>query len=163
LFKTCSKCGETKTLDEFCKDKGSKDGLYAYCKQCNSENVLQWQKDNPEKCFEKSKRWRKKNLKKYIGYSTKWAKANPEKVNVKNAERRAAKNNLTPWDADNTLITRIYKEMQDLNKAADRIAWHVDHVQPLSKGGLHHQSNLQLLQAEENVRKGAKLNWKQGG
>lgn len=33
--------------------------------------------------------------------------------------------------------------------------YHVDHVVPLSKGGLHHLSNLQYLTAEENLRKNA--------
>ena len=33
---------------------------------------------------------------------------------------------------------------------------HVDHIQPLSQGGKHHPDNLQILTAEENLRKGAK-------
>jgi len=37
------------------------------------------------------------------------------------------------------------------------IQHHVDHIIPLSKGGLHHPDNLQILTAEENLKKGAKL------
>ena len=37
--------------------------------------------------------------------------------------------------------------------------WEVDHIIPLSKGGLHHPANLQLLPKKENARKGAKLNY----
>jgi hypothetical protein len=44
-----------------------------------------------------------------------------------------------------------------LNHAAGRIAYHVDHIQPLAGGGLHHPENLRVIQAEENIRKGAMI------
>ncbi len=37
---------------------------------------------------------------------------------------------------------------------------HVDHIIPISKGGLHVLSNLQYLSAEENRAKSDKLDWK---
>lgn len=36
--KECTKCGHSLPLSSFSKDKGKKDGLYSYCKQC-SKNV----------------------------------------------------------------------------------------------------------------------------
>jgi 5-methylcytosine-specific restriction endonuclease McrA len=35
--------------------------------------------------------------------------------------------------------------------------YHVDHVKPLSKGGLNVKSNLQLLCPKDNLRKGSKM------
>jgi 5-methylcytosine-specific restriction endonuclease McrA len=35
--------------------------------------------------------------------------------------------------------------------------YHVDHVIPIAKGGLHVFSNLRIITARENVRKGASL------
>ena len=32
---------------------------------------------------------------------------------------------------------------------------HVDHIKPVSKGGSNHPDTLQILTAEENLRKGA--------
>ena len=35
--------------------------------------------------------------------------------------------------------------------------YHVDHIIPLSKGGLHHPDNLRVITATENLRKHTKL------
>lgn len=37
--------------------------------------------------------------------------------------------------------------------------YEVDHIIPLSKGGLHHENNLQYLLKEENRKKSNKLVW----
>lgn len=36
-MKTCKRCGETKTPDAFSPFKKSKDGLFSWCKACNTE------------------------------------------------------------------------------------------------------------------------------
>jgi len=58
----------------------------------------------------------------------------------------------TPPDADFGKIKEIY-----LNCPA---GYEVDHIIPVSKGGLHHQDNLQYLTINENRRKGNSLNWR---
>ncbi len=55
----------------------------------------------------------------------------------------------TPPDADMNLIKEIY-----LNCPG---GYEVDHIIPISKGGLHHQDNLQYLTPDENKRKSNKL------
>lgn len=65
---------------------------------------------------------------------------------------RARKNNQTPSDADMEIIKEIYKQRPE--------GYEVDHIIPLSRGGLHHQDNLQYLTKEENQKKGNKLNWR---
>lgn len=37
--------------------------------------------------------------------------------------------------------------------------WHVDHIVPLSKSGLHVPTNLQYLTSEDNMKKGTSLNY----
>ncbi len=54
-------------------------------------------------------------------------------------------------------IQKIYEERDRRNQAASFIMYHVDHVTPLAKGGLHHPENLQLITASENVRKGSSI------
>jgi len=54
-------------------------------------------------------------------------------------------------------IRQIYEERSRLNDDAGYILYHVDHKVPLSKGGLHHPSNLTILKATENIIKGSRL------
>jgi 5-methylcytosine-specific restriction endonuclease McrA len=52
-------------------------------------------------------------------------------------------------------IIKIYDEAKKISLHTG-IAHHVDHIKPLAKGGRHHPSNLQIITAEENLKKGAK-------
>ena len=40
------------------------------------------------------------------------------------------------------------------NKIGIQGYYHVDHIIPLCKGGLHHENNLQILTAHQNQSKG---------
>lgn len=53
-------------------------------------------------------------------------------------------------------IAAIYKRCVEIEKETG-IKHHVDHIMPLSKGGKHIASNLQILTATENLKKGAKI------
>lgn len=53
-------------------------------------------------------------------------------------------------------IKAIYAQRDSLNQEARCIEYHVDHIQPLSKGGLHHPDNLRVVGALENMSKGAR-------
>lgn len=57
----------------------------------------------------------------------------------------------TPSDADFDKIKEIYLNCPE--------GYEVDHIIPVSKGGLHHQDNLQYLTISENRRKNNKINW----
>jgi hypothetical protein len=46
--KSCSKCGETKPLGAFGKDKGVKSGYTSACKTCRGEAFRAWKSDNHE-------------------------------------------------------------------------------------------------------------------
>jgi hypothetical protein len=38
-MKRCPDCGETKALDEFPRNKNSKDGRHTYCKPCHNARL----------------------------------------------------------------------------------------------------------------------------
>lgn len=63
---------------------------------------------------------------------------------------------LTPPDADKSLIQEFYDESKRLTELTG-IKHEVDHIIPISKGGLHHQDNLQILIWIENRKKGARI------
>lgn len=63
---------------------------------------------------------------------------------------------LTPSDADKQKIQNFYNEAMRLTEETG-IKHEVDHVVPVSLGGLHHQDNLQVLNWIENRKKGNKL------
>lgn len=83
--------------------------------------------------------------------------------NAKSAKRRSLKLNQTPSDADVEEINIVYKICSDMNKRAGKVLFHVDHIIPLSKNGLHHQDNLQILSAKENLSKASKILYKGEG
>lgn len=56
-MKTCLKCGETKSLDQFGVHKQKPDGLRSYCKPCNRAEARAWTAANPEKAKARSRQW----------------------------------------------------------------------------------------------------------
>lgn len=67
------------------------------------------------------------------------------------ARYAARKKFQTPIDEDLNAVKEFYLNCPK--------GYEVDHIIPISKGGPHSLSNLQYLTADENKRKGAKLNW----
>ena len=180
--KTCTICKTEKPISEFHKKVASKDGLQHKCKACctklaadyrqaNKESIGKYQaiyyqinkesitssrakyyQDNKENISE----YRQNNKEAYAKRNAKYRQEHPDRLNAKNAKRRAIKRNQTPPDADFEKIATFYTEAQRLTEETG-IPHEVDHIIPLSRGGLHYQDNLQVLTKSENCRKWAKL------
>jgi len=81
-------------------------------------------------------------------YNAKYYQENIGKFRAKSAKYKAAKLQRTPTWADLEKIEEIYKKCPD--------GYHVDHIVPLqgtNVSGLHVETNLQYLKAEENLKK----------
>lgn len=63
-MKQCSRCKEVKSLDEFYRDKATKDNRRCRCKVCDKEMVKEWQSSNTDKLAEQATAYRKANLEK---------------------------------------------------------------------------------------------------
>ena len=72
-------------------------------------------------------------------------------MNEAYARYQARKRNQTPADVDVKKLQEIYRNCPPGHE--------VDHIIPISKGGLHTPENLQYLTVSENRSKGAKLDW----
>ncbi len=66
--------------------------------------------------------------------------------------RRARQRNLTPPDADPVAIAAFYDMANRLTRITG-VDYHVDHIKPFSKGGLHHQDNLVVMLGSLNRKK----------
>lgn len=62
-----------------------------------------------------------------------------------------------PLNALEKMAIRQIYAARDRLIAETGIAFEVDHIIPLARGGRHHPDNLQLLTAAENRQKGASL------
>jgi hypothetical protein len=156
MSKKCNKCGEVKTSDYFNKNKSIKCGLTSACKACRKEDY----RDNQESERASARAYYAKNREAMMLKHRAYRQANPDKCSATTAKRRSAKLERTvPW-ADLVSIQAIYSEAKRLTETTG-VKHHVDHVIPLQGelvSGLHVESNLQVLTAQENCSKSNKFN-----
>jgi 5-methylcytosine-specific restriction endonuclease McrA len=106
-------------------------------------NSRAWRAANPERCNQMAAAWRK---------------ANPEKAKATSHKSRA-KRMLAEGSYSGEDIKRIYRDQKckcALCKTSITQGFHIDHIQPLSKGGTNWPRNLQLLCKSCNLRKSAR-------
>lgn len=182
VIKRCNTCGRFLSEDDFHwlnKKRGYKE---SQCKKCSNNMSSMWcnnnkehkklydkqnYQDNKEKIDKRNKQWYKNNeekiiqyrinnKEKYKEYYIKWCKNNLEKVAAFNANYRSLKESQTPVlnEEEQKRINRLYEICKQLNYNSKD--FHVDHIQPISKGGLHHPDNLQILPDWLNCEKNNK-------
>jgi hypothetical protein len=117
------------------------------------KNALEWNKNNPARAKQNLDKWKKENQDRYKLLSRKGS-----------AKRRATQKNNTPdlTSDQNLIIETIYLQRIRLEKRFG-LQFHVDHIIPISKGGLHIPSNLQVLPAKLNLQKNSRnsLRWEE--
>ena len=117
--------------------------------QRNKEHLLEtayaWRAANPEKVRASDKRYRGNN---------------PHKICAKAARRRALElaTSAANTPEQNALIRVIYEAAARVKRCTG-LAVEVDHIRPLSRGGGHVPSNLQILPDRINSRKGDRLDY----
>ena len=105
-----------------------------------------------------NRRGKRKNSGKVSMSNKKYKKAKAAKLNAKRAKRRAEKIMQTPIDANFKEIYWFYEISKQMSKRIGILGYyHVDHIIPLSRGGLHHEDNLQILTAYQNQSKRDKI------
>jgi len=140
---------------------------YQANKDKHSKLMKAWYQANKSRQAELTKRWLEANQDRMTKWKKAYYEANKDKFCEKGARRRALQNGQTPSNANQALIQTFYDQAVRLTKAWSaphidrkfRVAFAVDHIVPLSRGGLHEASNLQVIPAKLNARKKDKLNY----
>ena len=176
MQKQCTKCKESKDLEQFYCHKNK---YNAKCKACKHAKEREWYLANKDrahaiqrrshlkhkdKCYAASARWDELNKARKRQATKDWQKANPGRVNATTAKRRAVKLQATPsWLTIDQLteIQEFYvlaKELQWLSDPTDPLE--VDHIVALqgkNVSGLHVPWNLQILTESANKSKSNKV------
>lgn len=84
-----------------------------------------------------------------------WRKNNPEKSRAIRSRRKALIRGASVGDVDLPALVSSWDKLCGICKELVEGAYEIDHIFPLSKGGLHTQSNLQLTHSRCNRVKGA--------
>ena len=80
MSKTCTKCGETKSLDDFHRDKTKAGGRKSNCKECERERKRRFYEENREKVLERKRRFYEENREKVLERDRRYREENREKV-----------------------------------------------------------------------------------
>jgi hypothetical protein len=147
------------------KDKENQKRLakewYERNKKLTKERARQWAIENPERRHEIHRKNRDKDLDNHNARNREWNSKNKSLKASLQAKRRAAQLQRTPkWltAKDHAQIADFYAMAKELESI---FPWkqHIDHIIPLQGrkvSGLHTPSNLQIIPAQENVKKSNK-------
>jgi hypothetical protein len=132
------------------KIKASLKAYYEANKERIKARDKSYHEDNKERVLLVAKAYREANKEKIRD----WYKSNKAKVYAYCVKRRALKmNQYEKLSADDKFVIEECYELSQLRTKRMGFAWHVDHIIPLSKGGLHKPTNLQVVPATWNLQK----------
>lgn len=87
-YKTCTKCGQTKPITDFRKDKRLKSGYGGQCKTCKYKQTEQWVKNNYARKLEINNNYKARNPEKVALGKKQWALENKDLVRERNKQYR---------------------------------------------------------------------------
>ena len=135
------------------------------CVVCGKANGKKYYADNTEKVKAAARKWQAENPKKHIAGVKKWRVERPEAykkskkkyqlVNLNKCRywaslrKKKIKQQTPPWAVGCEIVKEKYLTCPK--------GYDVDHIHPISKGGLHVHYNLQHLTGYDNRVKGAKI------
>jgi hypothetical protein len=126
--------------------------------QKNKENFIkvsrEWRENNKEKLKQACAKWRIENKERLKQKSAEYNKKNNHLRRANQAKRRAFKKSsaIMLTKPQKKIIDAFYEQAHRLEKRLG-IKFHVDHIIPLARGGMHSPANLQVLPGKINIIK----------
>lgn len=94
-MKECKKCKLCKSLEDFHKDSGSKDGLYRWCKSCKREYDINYRQSEKIQALYKSKEYRDRKME-----YKKWRDKTDPRIQIFNSAKARAKKYEIPFNLE---------------------------------------------------------------
>ena len=88
MSKTCTKCGETKSLDDFHRNKTGAGGRRPDCKECVQEYTRRYYEENRDKELDRNRRYREENRDKVRESARRYREENRDKELDRNRRYR---------------------------------------------------------------------------
>lgn len=184
--KRCKKCGEIKTFSDFPPHVNSIDGRDVQCCLCKNEwhrayreenrehclvlrradrqrnlesyrrSAREYARNNKEKVWEVSYKWRRENPERSAAIDRRARLSNPHAVRQRKALRRLREKNATAFPIPDALVQAKMHFWGNRCWICQGAFESIDHVKPISKGGLHILANLRPTCGRCNSSKGAK-------
>jgi hypothetical protein len=120
-----------------------------------ARNAL-WRARNPDHHRALARRWYAENKERAKLNKQAYHARKPEVQYANKSRRRAIESNAESIGANIAMIKQIFLTAKRVGKCLG-MSFHVDHIMPISRGGLHHENNLQVIPALINLRKHAKI------
>ena len=154
-YRRCARCKQLKTLDNFCKNKSSHDGLHYYCRDCASLFRAETYWKDPEYSRKKIRQWNKEHPRIYTPESharlleskRKYKKTPKGRLSdiTAMAKRRSSKSNNGGNFTKEEWVSLCNKYGNKCLACGAYGKMTIDHVKPLSRGGTNSIDNIQPL------------------
>ena len=155
----CRSCRNTKCVECGILFDETEKAHKERCDECSivyrRKRASNWYSDNKDKksAYDKTRREKKRHL--YRGASKRFRDNHPAKKRAESMARRYGLRKATPEWASMEYMNLFYRFAKIESERTGKHV-HVDHIYPLNSKwvcGLHCEDNMQLLFAEDNIRK----------
>lgn len=140
----------------FPKEGQPKDGLHYYCKPCVRRHEQGYRDKRPE-LLERNRAWKKNNPERAREHKKAFVKNNSEADRIYQANKKARKLGVVGELSVKDWLEVLSAWGSSCLKCGSDHLVEIDHVVPLSKGGMNVKENIQPLCSDCNKRKKMKI------
>ncbi len=168
-MKICLRCRTEKPLSDFSLRKASRDGHNHWCRSCASDYHKEWYGQNREEWKKRVRDAARSNPEPNRERAKKWRADNPERARESHRKSKAVRRDrekaafkervswVQAWEKQKGCCGECGEPIDRSLKFPDLMRGSHDHIVPISRGGLHEQSNVQWTHLYCNMLKGAKV------